>query len=70
MTFRFSVGQIVQYSTGVNIGQNWCGRVTGREWYEDASGTGEWYYVRWINPSGQPERDTVKLHATEIEEHG
>lgn len=67
--FKFSIGLIVQYANGVS-GQHWVGRIVGREWYENACGGGEWYYVRWVKPSGEPENDPSRIHASELESHG
>ena len=63
--FRFQINQIVKYKHGSG-GQHWHGVVRARELYDDGA-LERAYYVRWINPNGQPESKLDRFPEEELE---
>lgn len=64
--FRFDVGTTVLYKTHSRDHAGWLGIVTGREFYEDQDGSGNWYYIRWIDPDGKVNGDKMRLAEDEL----
>ena len=67
MKWKFNIDQLVRYRYGSG-GQHWQGVVRAREIYNDgAEQPEEAYYVRWINPNGQPYEKLERFPAVELE---
>lgn len=66
--WMFQLHDVVRLAACSQLNSTVFGYVHAREYYEDPSGTGEWYQVRFINPDGRL-GDQEKLHASEIVKH-
>jgi hypothetical protein len=67
MNWMFYIGQQARHiSNGLEHHDKYFGIVMAREFYENASGGGQWYYVRWSRPDGDVASDSVRFHMSEL----
>lgn len=66
--FAFAVGSTVVYITHTRDHRGWVGYITGREFYEDQDGAGNWYYIRWIEPDGKVSADKHRIAEAELKQ--
>ena len=68
LNYEFELGQVVRHSMYCKaVHDDWAGCVTAREQYENQAGASNWYYVRWIEPSGCAMPEVVRIGEMELE---
>lgn len=64
--FEFNIGDKVAHVAHTKVHDGWMGVVIAREFYENPTGGGQWFYVRWVDPHGKINDDSMRMSSLEL----